>query len=172
MLILDRGNVIDNWTDIEFYTAYERTYIPGSKTAAVYKDDMYYSVVLQKMNRTDHPKLLDGRFMLEARAFAFSRNHFLLEIFDRKLQQYIEADLVNYHYKHYYDRVNPKAYEKSAEPFAILTMGELEAGFVVCLVPLALSIVVFAIELLTKFKEKFWAKIARVLRFKFATTEQ
>lgn len=85
--------------------------------------------------------------MLEPRALLFLRFYdFLFEIFDRKLQQYVEADLVNYNIRRWKDRANPNFFEEIKEPFAVLTLDELEAGFVVCLVPLVLSIFVFAIE--------------------------
>jgi len=38
--------------------------------------------------------------------------------------------------------MNPKKYEVNTEPFAVLTLGELQAGFVVSALPLVLSILV------------------------------
>lgn len=84
--------------------------------------------------------------MLETRALWFHRYHFMYDIFDQKLQQYIEADLINFNALYYKNSNNPKVYEKFEEPFAVLTLAELEAGFVVCLFPLVLSIHVFAFE--------------------------
>lgn len=78
-------------------------------------------------------------------------HHCLFDVFDRKLQQYIEADLISYNAQ--MDWNNPKKYEEYTEPFAILTLGELEAGFVVCLVPLLFSIVVFILEWLATMKD-------------------
>lgn len=142
----NRGKVIDEWTDPEFYDAFNRTYVAGSKTSTIYKQDMYLPVVRSQMNRSDPPLLLNARFMLEARAFIFNRNDFLFEVFDRKLQQYIEADLINYNLRRWKEKTNRKKYEHYQEPYAILTFEELEAGFVVCLIPLVLSIFVFAFE--------------------------
>lgn len=84
--------------------------------------------------------------MLESTAFALPRFDFFFETFDRKLQQYIEADLVSFSTRNFHENSNPKKFEVHQEPFAVLTLSELEAGFVVCIVPLAFSILVFAFE--------------------------
>lgn len=110
---------------------------------------MYSPVIRRRMNRTDLPLLLKERLIIEARALVFDRHHFLFEIFDKKLQQYIEAGLINYNIKFFEEKNDPKRYEEYKEPFAVLTMGELEAGFVVCVTPLVISILVFAIERLS-----------------------
>lgn len=114
---------------------------------------MYTIVVRQHLNRTKPPQLLKERFMLEARALIFEPFHFLFDAFDRKLQQYIEADLINYNLKDFHERADPKKFEEFNEPFAVLTLEELEAGFVVCMIPLVLSIFVFGFEWLRTMKD-------------------
>lgn len=151
-LLLNRGNVIDDWENPEFFAAYNRAYIPGSKTAAFYKKDMYLPVIRQIMNKTVPPMLLKERLMLEARALVFPRYHFLFKPMDRLLQHFIEADLIGYNTKEFNEKNNPKKFEVHKEAFAILTLSELEAGFVVCLVPLALSIFVLAFEWIATLK--------------------
>lgn len=105
-----------------------------------------YGFIRNTLNKTDPPKLLEERFLLENRALHYPPNHFLFDIFDRKLQQYIEGDFINYNTRYWTRANDPKKFEEFKEPFAVLTLGELEAGFVVCMVPLALSILVFAFE--------------------------
>lgn len=100
----------------------------------------------QATSKTKPPKLLKDRFMLESMVFAFSRRHFLYKVFNRKLQQYIEADLINFNVRSFRESNSPKKFEECKKPFAILTFGQLEAGFVVCLVPFVLSIFVFTME--------------------------
>lgn len=90
--------------------------------------------------------MLKKRFMLESSGLVFPTYHYMFDIFDRKLQQYIEADLISYNTRADKEFNNPKTYERSKESFAVLTLEELEAGFVVSLLPLLLSTVVFAIE--------------------------
>lgn len=127
-------------------SAFERAYTPGSKTAVFYHENIYRYVISQKLNRTDPPKLLSERYMLEAKALLFPNNHFLFNTFDRKLQQYVEADLINYNNRKWRRANNPRMFEKQKEPFAVLTLRDLEASFVVCLLPFCLSIFVFALE--------------------------
>lgn len=132
-----------------------RTYIPGSKTSVYYyKSAMFFTYICKNiLHKTEHPKLLKDRFSLSPRALVFPRNHFLFDIFERKLQQYIEADLANYNLRFWDEQGNPKRFEVYKESFAVLTLSDLEAGFVVCLVPLAFSIFVFAIEWMQTLKD-------------------
>lgn len=113
---------------------------------------MYY-VIKAGLHRIEPPKLLRDRFSHLYRGLDFPPNHFLFENFDRKLQHYIEADLINYNTRSYYEEFFPEKFETFKEPFAVLTLGELEAGFVVCLVPLVLSVFVFFIEWLSIVKD-------------------
>lgn len=135
------------------FAAYERAYAPRSKTAILHQKIFYGLYVRQGLNRTEPPKLLKDRFMLEGRALKFERHHFLFEIFNRKLQQYLEADLVQFSVRKMEEYINPKRYEVYKEPFSVLTLRELEAGFVVCLVPLILGVLVFAIEWMPTLKD-------------------
>lgn len=110
-------------------------------------------MIVQALNENKPPELLEDRYMLESQGFTFSPHSFFFTTFDRKLQQYIEADLINYNaviYESFYG--NPKRYAEFKEPFAVLTLGELEAGFVVCSVPFILSIFVFVFEWLPTLK--------------------
>lgn len=129
----------------QFFDALGNLYRPGTKTGVHFHEDMFDDRFRKKTSKTK-PRLLKDRFMLESMAFAFSRRQYLYNVFDRKLQQYIEADLINCNVRAFKENNNPKRYEEFKEPFAVLTLGELEAGFVVCLVPFVLSILVFVIE--------------------------
>lgn len=145
-VFFNRANIADNWTAKELFAAYESSYIAGSKIAVFYHKSMFIYAIRDKLHKTEPPRLLESRFMLEDRALKFPKHHFLLEIFDRKLQQYVEADLINFSNKYHNEARNPKKFEEYKEPFAVLTLSDLEAGFVVFLVPLASSILLFSIE--------------------------
>lgn len=149
--ISNRARINDNWTFKELFAAYERTYIPGSKTAVFYNPGMYRALILQELHRTKMPKLLWNRLMLEIRALVFPSDHFWFEIFDRKLQQYIEAGLIDFNIREWKE-ANHLVHEYE-EPFAVLTLGELEAGFVVSLLPLVFSVFVFGIEWMQTLKD-------------------
>lgn len=84
--------------------------------------------------------------MLEMRALEFEPHHFLFDIFDRKLQQYIEGDFINFNNRVFNGWNDAKTYEEFRKPFAILTLKDLEAGFVVCMMPFVLAILLFVIE--------------------------
>lgn len=114
---------------------------------------MFSQFLRHRANKTVPPKVLKERFMIEARALKFERHHFLFETFDRKLQQYIEADLVAYSNRVLKEANNPKRYEKLCDSFAVLTFDELEAGFVVFLVPLVSSIFLFGYEWILSLKD-------------------
>lgn len=141
-----------SWTFDEFYDAFKQTYIPISKTSSFYNKNIIWAVVRQQMNRTDPPILLKERFLLESRALMFPLYSPWSEVFDQKLQQYIEADLISYNTAFWMERTDPKINEEEKEPFAVLTLMELEAGFVICLVPLILSILVFTLEWISTLK--------------------
>lgn len=138
--------------------AYEDTYTPGSKTAVFYIEDFYFSIIKLNLHRADPPKLLKKRFMLESRVLQLPPHHFMFDIFDRKIQQYNEADLVNYNTREYKEICNPKKYAEFKKPYDVLTLADLEAGFVVSLVPLILSILIFALEWMPTLKNLivFW----------------
>lgn len=127
--------------------------MPGSKTAALYKKEINMLHIKEYLNRTNPPKLLEERFMVEMNAFIFQPFHFLFEVFDRKLQQYVEAGLVDYNLKEFHQKSDLKKFEVLEEPFAVLTLTELEAGFVVCITPLVLSVFVFSFEWLPTIKD-------------------
>lgn len=112
-----------------------------------------YNAVIKKIEKTEQPKLLADRFMLESRAFLFPQFHFLFEAFDKKFQHYLEADLIEYNMRAWKEENNLKKLEKYKEPFSVLTLADLKAGFVVWLVPLSFSFLIFGFEWLITFKK-------------------
>lgn len=93
--------------------------------------------------------MLPNRFILEVNSLLIPPLHFLYDMIDRKFQQYVEGDLVNYNIRAWRNKYNPIRFKKHRDPFSVLTLKSLEAGFVVCLIPLVLSILVFVIELIS-----------------------
>lgn len=143
---------MDDWAYSELYDALSMLYTPGTKTSTVYFADLYEDYIREGSKKINPPKLLTERYSLEAMAIMLFRGHYLYEVFDRKIQQYIEADLINYNVRVWREVINPKKYEVLKEPFAVLTLEELEAGFVVCFAPLVLSFLAFAIEWIATLK--------------------
>lgn len=143
---------MDDWTYPDLFNAFERSFQPGSKTSVFYNREMYL-VIRFVLNRTEPPRLIQNRFIFGCRGLLFPANHFLFEIFDRKLQQYVEADLISYNILQWNDEDNPEKHVVQMEPFAILTLCQLEAGFVICLASLLLSFLVFCIEWMMNMKD-------------------
>lgn len=69
----------------------------------------------------------------------------LVEIFNEKIHQMHSGGLIYYLEKNY---TNPKGLKNQPEEIGpqVLTMEHLEIGFLVCLCPMALSVLVFAGE--------------------------
>lgn len=153
IFLFGRAKIVDRYTSREFYAKYAQTYIPGSKVAVHFKKNTKRSIFREILNKTGPPRLLKNRYMVEMKVLVFNRYHFLFDIFDRKLQQYIEADLINFNINVLYENINPKKFEIIKDSFKVLTLGELEAGFVVCMLPLVFSILVFLIEWVPTLKD-------------------
>lgn len=132
--------------------AYARAYLPGSKTAVYYTKDMF-DYNRNNIEKTEHPLLLENRFDIEAKALVFPPHHFLFDVIDQKLQQYIEGGLVDQSLWYPNLAYDPRKYKVLKDSFAILTLSDLEAGFVVCIAPLLLSIFVFGCEWLLTLKD-------------------
>lgn len=141
------------WNVPDLPVAYNRVYKAGSKIGVHYNEDLYYNILRHNVKKAELPERLKDRYMLENRALMLEPSNFFFDIFDRKLQEYIEADLINYNVKKERELDNPKKFQKFVEPFAVLTLGELEAGFVMSLLPLAFSCLVFGIEWVLTFKD-------------------
>lgn len=125
--------------------AYDQLFVAGSKVGMQVHHEVFAYYIINKQKKI--PKMLAGRFMLNMRVVGIAVNNKLLKTFDRKLQQLFEADLINYYMRDFEIVVDRAKTDNSPqEPFKVLTFEELEAGFVVCFVPLLFSIVVFMIE--------------------------
>lgn len=136
--------------------AFDRLYTAGSKTAICYYKSRNSHYYITALNKTKAPKLLPDRYMLQPTVMAFRPRNFLSEVFDRKIQQLLEANLI----EHYIESDNEKTFhmknlKKGEQLFKVLTLDELKAGFVVSFAPLLLSLVVFCFEWLVTLKDLF-----------------
>lgn len=169
---LYRARVIENWTEYDLDAIYENVYITGSKIGVFYNKDSYSLATKKNLKGTEPPKLLPTRYMLEHRVLLVPPLNFFYEIFNRKLQQYFEADLINYNAQYWFEKHNPKRFMTFKETFAVLTLSELEAGFVVCMVPLVISIVWFCIEWIATLKDLVVVLLIFKCLFKVKDLEQ
>lgn len=137
----------------EFRFAFDRTYTPGSKVAVYYHPHNYNDTVRVILQRIIPPKLLHDRFMMDCHAFVLYPLNFFFEILDRKLQQYIEGDLIDYNKRAHFKDSDPKKFEVHQESFAVLTLNELESGFAVSMLPLVFGVFLFIAEWIPRLKE-------------------
>lgn len=98
------------------------------------------------------PKMLDLRHSGSFYCVWSDVNHIFSESFVKKFQQVTEAGLINYYLRYWYDENNPKRWEVTKGP-KVLTLKELEAGFVICIVSLVISTVIFCLEWLMTIKD-------------------
>lgn len=77
-----------------------------------------------------------------------------LDVFDTKIEQILEAGLIDYLDKDYSEYVNPKRYEhlhpKGPE---VLTLEHLRAGFIIWLVSVSFALFVFIAEWVVRLKD-------------------
>lgn len=110
--------------------------------------------------------------MLEPYVFSLPRRHFLFEVFNQKLEQLFEAHFIRY----YLQNDDTKAYfekvKKLELPFKVLTLGELEAGFVVSTTPLIFSVLVFCMEWIIAMKDLLVFKTIFEVYFRLKELEQ
>lgn len=83
--------------------------------------------------------------------FKFPNTHRLFEPFNQKIQELVEAGIVNLHFSYDLKYNNLKRYNYLVfdEP-QVLTMKQLEAGFVIWIICLSLSPVAFLMEWLVQ----------------------
>lgn len=135
------------------FDAYESLYTPGSKTGVFYHEDMYVLAIRIHLQRQEPPKQLSQPYMLEVRALFFPPHHPFYEVIDKKLQQLIEGGLIGHYRRQFFEsRDIEYGVRTKIDEFKVLTLEELEAGFAVSLIPLAVCFSVFCIECLTQIK--------------------
>lgn len=148
-----RGKVIDDWTRDDLYNAFDLLYSAGTKTGVYYTNDLFAQTIIKDTNNIEAPKLLPKRYLLLSEVLLFPQRHFLFEVFDRKIQQVLEADLLSVNLGEVLEGYDARKFKLFKEPFAVLTLSELKAGFVVSIAPLALSLMLFCIEWLVTLKD-------------------
>jgi hypothetical protein len=71
--------------------------------------------------------------------------------FDEKMQQLNDAGILDYFMTEYKDKINRKRYKRIKSGPQVLTMKQLEAGFVVWLISVQFAVLAFACEWLKRF---------------------
>lgn len=100
-------------------------------------------------------KTLEERMFLETYVLMFPTHHRFYDSFNRKFRKMLEAGLFDFYVRELHEFLKRKVQQKPEQPFKVLTLEELEAGFVVSLFPLLLAVVVFCLEWLVLLKNLF-----------------
>lgn len=103
------------------------------------------------LNFTISPKLLEERFSGSFFCVYGEVNNLFWQILATKLQQLVEAGLIDYNMRLWIDVINIKRWKVESGP-KVLTLEELEAGFVICLISIVISAVAFCFEWLITLK--------------------
>lgn len=154
------------------FSLVHRIYIPGNRIGMYYYKTKTSLRILEFFNITKEPKLLPDRFMLEPYVLILPRRNFLFEVLDQKLEQLFEAHLLGYYLKHDYYKGYFEKMKTNELPYKILTLRELEAGFVVSIAPLILGVLIFCIEWLIVIKDLLVFKTIFKVYFKLKELEQ
>lgn len=75
--------------------------------------------------------------------------HRLYHVIDKKIQQLLEGGLIGYNMRYWNERRDLKRLVAEGGP-QLLTLQDLEAGFIICMVPLVVSGLVFVLEVMIK----------------------
>lgn len=143
---LSRARVVDDWNWETIIEIFDQLFEPGRKVAMQVNQGIY-SYFKVHQNKSEMPKTLANRLLLDLRVLVVPLNNKLFQVFDKKFQQFIESDLLGFYTREVDLMIGlSKVHEIEKDSFKVLTLTELEAGFVVCLVPLAFSVVVFVFE--------------------------
>jgi hypothetical protein len=107
--------------------------------------------------------VIKERFVLAMMGIQFPRNHKFFEIFNRKLQEMATAGLIEHSASSYLSWLKPNCYKKYRLKFEnddpkVLSLKDLEAGFVIWLSFICLSVFVFVLEWIWRLTESFVLK--------------
>lgn len=98
-------------------------------------------------------KILKERLLAAYQVLLLPAHHRFFNSFNEKFKLMLEAGLFNQYIEESMYLHIAHAQEQPEEPFKVLTLDELEAGFIVCMVPLLLTLVVFCLEWIVTLKD-------------------
>lgn len=117
----------------------------GEKFGLEMRQDVFVASQMYTKGKASQ-RALDDRVLLELIVLVVEPHQKLFDLIDRKMQQFFEGGMFNFYNSRYSRIFDKNRYEEYEEPFKVLTFDELEAGFVVCFVPLLFGLIVFGME--------------------------
>lgn len=127
------------------------------KGGIVYPGNAKYYGLLKTLGRL-RERYLDQPSWIDPYSLAFPRNHKFYEAFDEKIHQLWTYGLIERYLSAYQKFGDKKFYKKFRHLYLtdgpqVLTMKHLEAGFVICLIAVAFSLLAFAMEWSVKLRD-------------------
>lgn len=98
-------------------------------------------------------KFLKESLMTDSNVLYLPAHSIFFNLFNEKFKQMFEAGLFNFYIREITVGFVEKSLKVFKEPFQVLTLEELEAGFVVSLIPLLFAIAVFCVEWMIVLKD-------------------
>jgi hypothetical protein len=124
----------------------------GSKKG-ILTDTKHLTMLIRLAKGKFKYKKLQERISLSHISFLFRKNHFLFDVFDKKLSQMIESGLAEKIVNEFESPFPPL--KEDSEP-VVLSLHHLGTGFLICLLFLLASFVVFVLEVCF---ESTWKRI-------------
>lgn len=125
---------------------------PGNKIAMESEFNQKLHMA-SKYNASFEFKTLKKRLLFEPDVLLFPAHHRLYNTFNKNFKLMFEAGLLDFYIRNVQEVQKRKIHQEFEEPFKVLTLEELEAGFVVSLVPLLLALFVFIFEWFVALKD-------------------
>lgn len=149
------GHDIMNLRQIDFFNS-------TFKDAIHIRGDLLWQASMLSEGRLIE-RMIKERFALTMFGFQFPRNHKFFEIFDRKIQEIFAAGLTYKLDSIMLSWTKPECYKEFRHKYEnddpkVLSLKELEAGFVIWLIFMCSSVIVFVLECISR---KIMLKIHR-----------
>jgi hypothetical protein len=96
-------------------------------------------------------RILKQRVLVSPVGLFFPNNYQYFQIFDKKIEQLITSGIANHYIEKYQVWTKQEAYEKFRHEFEnneakVLTMHDLEAGFVIWMITISLAFTIYTLE--------------------------
>lgn len=137
---------------------------PTFKGAVAISNDLLAHISKRYRLRSSTLRLLKNERKQSMKGFAFKRNYkdFMFEPINDKMKYLLASGLTDYWVNQY---MQIKTMPDDTSP-RVINLTDLAIGFLACLVPLALSAVVFFVEIWMKHRveisRKFWLFVSRL----------
>lgn len=148
-----RANIANTFgTSTGFADAERNVQVPGNKVALALNTNGL--LLISRLRVKLEFKVLQERLQSNLYVLYFYAHDRFFESFNEKFKQMFEAGLFDQYIREVIELyIRNIPHGQLEEPFKVLTLEELEAGFVVSVAPLFLAIAIFCLEWIVKAKD-------------------